>query len=75
MAGAFVLLTVDLGTEESVLRSLRTIEGVKWAHQVFGVYDIIAKIEDETTDGVKEVLQQKVRRLRNVRNTITLMVV
>ena len=66
---------MDVGTEETVLHKLRAVEGVKGAHQVYGVYDIIVEVEDKSTDGVKGVLKEKIRRLDNVRNTLTLMVV
>ena len=45
MATAFVLLNVNLGMEDEVLAGLREIVGIREAHQVFGVYDIIARFE------------------------------
>jgi DNA-binding Lrp family transcriptional regulator len=75
MAVAFVLLNVNLGTEGEVMTKLREIEGVKGAYQVFGVYDIMAKIEAEDAAKLKDVLQGRLRRLGNVRSTLTLMAV
>lgn len=75
MATAFVLLTVSLGTEEEVLHKLREIVGIKSAYQIYGIYDIIARVEGGSADDVKHTLQEKVRRLGDVRNTLTLMVV
>ena len=72
MSIAFVLLNVNLGTEGNVISGLREIEGVKEAWQIYGVYDIIAKIEAEDMARLKDILQEKVRRLDNVRSTLTL---
>lgn len=49
--------------------------GVKEAWQIYGVYDIIAKVEAEDTARLKGVLQEGMRRLDNVRSTLTLMAV
>jgi DNA-binding Lrp family transcriptional regulator len=38
------------------------------------VYDIVAKIEAETWDKLKEVIASKVRRLSSVRSTLTMIV-
>lgn len=75
MATAFVLLNVDLGTEGEVMTKLREIEGVKDAYHLYGVYDIMVKVEADDVAKLKEVLQGRLRRLENVRSTLTLMAV
>jgi DNA-binding Lrp family transcriptional regulator len=75
MASAFVLLNVNLGTEEEVVARLREVEGVKEAYEIFGVYDIIARLEAESTEKVRSILQGGVRKLDNIRSTLTLMAV
>jgi DNA-binding Lrp family transcriptional regulator len=75
MAIAFVLLNVNLGTEEEVVAKLREVEGVKEAYQIFGVYDIITRLEAENTDKVRGILQERVRKLDNIKSTLTLMAV
>jgi DNA-binding Lrp family transcriptional regulator len=75
MASAFVLLNVNLGTEEEVVARLREVEGVKEAYEIFGVYDIIARLEAESTEKVRTMLQERVRKLDNIRSTLTLMAV
>ena len=75
MTVAFVLLNVNLGTEGEVLVGLRKIDGVKDVYQVYGVYDIVARVEAEDAAKLKEALQGRLRKLENVRGTLTLMVV
>lgn len=45
MPQAFVLINSEIGAEEEVLNTLRSMESVKEAYIVYGVYDIIARVE------------------------------
>jgi len=71
---AFVFMNIDAGGEQDVLKALRGIENVKEAHLVYGVYDLVARIEAETMDKLKEIVTWKVRRLDKVRSTLTTIV-
>ena len=48
MPVAYLLLNTEIGAENQVLNALRKIEGVKEAHNLWGVYDIIANIKADT---------------------------
>jgi len=72
---AFVLINTETGFMDEVLKSLSKIEGVKEAYSVYGVYDIIAKVEAKTMDELKEIVTWKIRKISNVRTTLTMMVV
>lgn len=74
MPTAFVLISAELGEEENLLKQLRSIDHVKEAHFVYGVYDIIAKLEAENMDKLKEIVAFKIRRLSDVRSTLTMTV-
>ncbi len=75
MATAFVLINVEIGSEDEVLRSLKPISEVKEAHLVYGVYDIIARIETETMQELKDAVSWKIRRVDKVRSTLTMIVI
>lgn len=70
---AYVMINVEPGTEDEVLSEMINIEGVKEAHIVFGIYDIIAKIEVESTDKLRELIVFHIRKLK-VRGTQTVIV-
>jgi len=72
---AFVLINADLGAEEDLVRELKNIEHVKEVYVVYGVYDIVAKIQADTMEKVKETITWKIRRLEKVRSTLTMIVV
>jgi DNA-binding Lrp family transcriptional regulator len=42
---------------------------------VYGVYDIVAKVEADSMDKLKEIVTWKIRRLDKVRSTLTMIVV
>ena len=74
MLVAFVLINSELGFEEGIVSELNKIEGVKEVYQVYGVYDIIVRIEGETMEEVKDIVTWKIRRLDRVRSTLTMIV-
>ncbi|MGC8558647.1 MAG: Lrp/AsnC family transcriptional regulator [Nitrososphaeria archaeon] len=74
MATAYVLINADMGSENDVLKELKNINGVKEAYLVYGVYDIIAKVDADTMEQVKEIITWKVRRLEKVRSTLSMIV-
>ncbi|MDP8023137.1 MAG: Lrp/AsnC family transcriptional regulator [Nitrososphaeria archaeon] len=74
MATAYVLINTDMGYEGDVLKQLKDMQGVKEVYLVYGVYDIIAKIEADTMEQVKEIITWKIRRLEKVRSTLSMIV-
>ncbi len=75
MTTGFVLINTDLGSESEVLKGLEEIPEVKEAHSVYGVYDIIARVEAETGQEFKDIISMKIRRLDKIRSTLTMIVV
>jgi len=75
MPTAFVLINVELGAEEELVKALKKIENVREVYVVYGVYDVIAKIEADSMEKVKETVTWKIRRLDKVRSTLTMIVV
>jgi DNA-binding Lrp family transcriptional regulator len=75
MPKAFVLINAELGAEDALVKELRNTENVSEVYVVYGVYDIVAKIEADTMEKVKETITWKIRRLERVRSTLTMIVV
>ena len=72
MPRAFVLINVESGSEDEVLKELKKIEGVEEAYFSYGVYDLITKIKADTMDKLKEMVTRQIRALSKVRSTLTL---
>lgn len=74
MPKAFVLMNAELGSEDSIVNELKKIEGVKEVYQVYGVYDIVAQVEADIMERVKETITWKLRKLNGVKSTLTMIV-
>jgi DNA-binding Lrp family transcriptional regulator len=75
MATAYVLINCDLGSEESVISELKTIDGVAEVNGVFGAYDILAKVESKQVETLRETITWKIRKIQKIRSTLTLMAI
>ncbi len=74
MPMAFVLINAEIGSESQILEALKKVPFVKEAYTVYGVYDIVAKIEAETMDKLKDIVTWNIRRLERVRSTLTMII-
>jgi len=72
---AFVLINSKVGIEKEVLERLREIPGVRDIWEVYGVYDIVVRVEVESLSELKGTLGIKIRRLNGVRSTFTMIVI
>ena len=73
MATAYVLINCELGSEEAIIQQLKGLDGVKEVHGTFGAYDILAKIESDTVEKLRETITWKIRKIEKIRSTLTLM--
>lgn len=69
------MINSDLGAEEELARELRGVENVNEVYVVYGVYDMVAKVEADSMEKVKETITWRIRRLDKVRSTLTMIVV
>lgn len=70
---AYVLITCELGKEESIIENLKHLDSVKEVHGTFGAYDIIAKVEHAEKEKLREIIIWSIRKIENIRSTLTLM--
>jgi len=75
MPVSYVLINIEPGSEEEVLKEVRKLPNVKECNRMYGIYDMIAKVEADSMDGLKEVITWKIRRLPGVRSTVTTIVI
>ena len=73
MATAYVLINCELGSEESIIQQLKSIDGVIEVHGTFGAYDILTKIESSIVETLREIITWKIRKIDHIRSTLTLM--
>ena len=56
MVKAYLLVNTERGSESQVLEALKKVEGVEKAHNLIGVYDIIASIKSDSMDKLKIII-------------------
>lgn len=69
---AFVMITCVDDADLQVVEKLRTISEIKEIQHIAGNYSIIIKIETDTPRSLKEIIDEKVRKIEKVRATTTL---
>ncbi|MCE7744573.1 MAG: Lrp/AsnC ligand binding domain-containing protein [Candidatus Heimdallarchaeota archaeon] len=72
MAKAYVLINSEIGGEQEVVDQLNAMKEVVEVSIVYGVYDVIVKLEADTMEVLKELITSKVRHLNKVRSTMTM---
>ena len=75
MPRAFILLNVESGSEDVVLKQLKSLEVVKEAYVSYGVYDLIIKIKANTMEELKSSVTNNIRTINKVRSTLTLILI
>ncbi|MCS7105129.1 MAG: Lrp/AsnC ligand binding domain-containing protein [Thermofilaceae archaeon] len=75
MPTAYVLISTDVGAEREVLERLKEFPEVEEAYVVYGIYDLVVKIDVERQEDLREVLTNKLRKLDKVRSTLTMIAV
>jgi DNA-binding Lrp family transcriptional regulator len=73
MPRAYVLFNVGAGSEEQVLKDAKAIGGVQEAYVSYGVYDLVMNVKADTMEKLKEIVTHRLRRIANVRSTLTLL--
>lgn len=74
-ARAIVLIQTDVGMESSVLEKLYEHPEVLDVYIVYGIYDVVAIIEAESLEKIREIIINSIRRIEGVRTTTTMIVV
>jgi len=75
---AYVLVKVDVGKDREVfaeIQNLQSIYKIREVASVFGVYDLIVKVEAETHKDLETVVFDALRQIPGVRETVTLVIV
>ncbi len=71
MTKAYVLITSEVAYTKDVLEALRKLEGLVEVHEVLGPYDIVAEVVAENVEAILVILQQHIRNIGGIRNTVT----
>ena len=73
MLNAFVFLNCEIGAARTVMNEMSSFSGVSEAVRVSGVYDIVAKVSDESRENMS-TLVKKIRAIASIRSSLTMVV-
>lgn len=71
MLNAFVFLNCDISTGPATISEISNISGVSEAVRVSGVYDIVAKVSEESREDVSRSIK-KIRAIANITSSLTM---
>jgi len=75
MPKALVLMNAELGHENTLVEELKKTSNVTEVYAVYGVYDVIVKVEAESMEKLREAIATKLRRISGVKSTLTMIIV
>ena len=74
MEKAYMLISCDIGEEQSLYSQLKEIPEVKSCLITYGSYDIVAEFVTDSASQINEIITSKIRKLPKIKSTITLRV-
>ncbi len=75
MPKALVLMNAELGHESDLVNELKKTPNVTEVYAVYGVYDVIVKVEAESMEKLREAIATKLRRISGIKSTLTMIIV
>ena len=77
---AYVLINSDLGTDVTIIAKMKEIltgrDDVQYQIQgVYGVYDIIIKLSSASSDVLRSIITNDIRKINNIQSTLTMTVI
>ena len=66
------MFNVESGSEDNVLKQLRSLNNVEEAYVSYGVYDLVIRVKADTMEELKDSVTHKIRTIKQVRSTLTL---
>jgi len=70
----YVLLSTEIGAEKQVLKALKKIEGVKEAHSLWGVYDIIVHVTADSLENLGLIVSRRISKISKINSKLTMLI-
>jgi hypothetical protein len=76
MVNAYVLIQTEVGKSAgAAARAIRTVDGVEWAEDLAGPYDVIARVQAPGLDELGRLVVASVQVVAGVTRTLTCIVI
>ena len=74
MTSAFLFINAELLFVEDVINKLKEIPEIVDVYKVQGIYDIIARVNSDTEEKLKELVSERIRRIDRITGTVTVII-
>jgi DNA-binding Lrp family transcriptional regulator len=74
MTSAFLFINAELLFIEDVINKLKEIPEIVDVFKVQGIYDIIARVNSDTEEKLKELLSERIRRIDRITGIVTVII-
>ena len=74
MTSAFLFINAQFLFVEEVIKKLKETPEVADVHRVQGTYDIIARVNSETEEKLKELVSERIRKIDSITGTVTVII-
>jgi DNA-binding Lrp family transcriptional regulator len=72
---AYILIKAAVGHEDTVLQEVLRLSVTEEAHKVYGPCDIVAEVRGRDMETLVEVITGKVRRIKGIEDTQSILVI
>jgi DNA-binding Lrp family transcriptional regulator len=74
MTSAFLFINAELLFIEDVINKLKEVPEIADVYKVQGIYDIIARVNLDTEEILKELVSERIRRIDGITGTVTVII-
>jgi len=74
MAEAYILIKVRMGNEREVVAKLKEIKEIVDLNELYGDWDIIAKVKVDKIEDLDKLITEKIRSIQDIKLTSTMIV-
>jgi DNA-binding Lrp family transcriptional regulator len=74
MTSAFLFINAELLFIEDIINKLKEIPEIVDVYKVQGIYDIIARVNSDTEEKLKELVSERIRRIDRITGTVTVII-
>ena len=74
MTSAFLFINAELLFIEDAINKLKEIPEIVDVFKVQGIYDIIARVNSDTEEKLKELVSERIRRIDRITGTVTVII-
>jgi DNA-binding Lrp family transcriptional regulator len=74
MTSAFLFINAELLFTEDVINKLKEVSEIVDIYKVQGIYDIIARVNSDTEEKLKELVSERIRRIDKITGTVTVII-